>query len=556
VNRPRAVLRRLDAWAALVLGILVALGVIILVATPGPWHVVVRSAPQVRLVAPPPSDVAVFVNGTAQPGRCTGVVWLHMRYDPPSLAFVVVPPELQGGLGAAGFESLARIVRDAGPAAASRALGQTLKVRMGSWAYLDRNSLQTAFPGGLGGTETRTSRARLRALRRAWSAGEPAHSRFALQTSFLREVVGGSSLVGLNLVAFVNYVLAGPGVDTDLTLQGVSAIGTVLKTAPPDAVGVGALPVVNLQRGPYSRWLPQRLALLALRQAFAFDAATPAFRPVVTDRRLPSRVLVLTSESERPLLRAYRDALGRSLRVSAGRQVGVDVVPVATPIAALRVVERRAARPPLAVVVAIGRQRPAAPEGIEQGLRLLLATLRAAGQPAIVSEVPGTAGGAWTKVNQAIDRAAAASGTPLSPVAPLLTSPMAAVRPADVRLYARWAGLNAGALVRAVQPAYFAPDLLSTRSDFDYYQRTRTSVAVTGAEAIRVARQAASVANLGFGAVAGRPGDVPLTTHRALYYRPAAVLPALILAGELQLTGGVVTASPPPRSTDLALTVP
>jgi hypothetical protein len=556
VNRLRAVPRRLDAWAALVLGILVALGVIILVATPGPWHVVVKSAPQVRLVAPPPADVAVFVNGTSRPGRCTGVVWLHVSYDPPSLVCVVVPAELQGRLAGAGFEPLARIVRDAGPAVASKALGEALEVRIGSWVYLDRSSLQTAFPGVLRSVDSRSSRARLRVLSRAWSAGEPARGRFALQTSFLRRVVETSSWTDLNLVAFVNYVLAAPSVDTDLTLQGVSAIGTVLKTAPPGGIEVGALPVVELYRGPYSRWMPQRLGLLALRQAFAFQVATPIYRPVVSGQRLESRVLVLTSAADRPLLSAYRAAFMNVLRDSAGRRVNVDVVPVASPVAALPVVEGQMARPPLAVVVAIGRQRPAAPQGIEQGLRLLLAALRSAGQPTVVSEVPVTNDGSWAAVNRAIDRAAAASGTPLSPVAPLLATSGAAAGPLDALVYARWAELNAKALVRAIQPAYFAPGLPSTRMGFDYFQRTTTSVAVTGPDATLAAVQAASVANLGYRAVAALPKDLPVVGHRILFYKPQAMGPALILAGELHLQGGAVTASPPPPSTDLALVLP
>jgi hypothetical protein len=556
VNRLRAVLRRLDAWAALVLGVLVALGVIILIATPGPWHVVVKSAPRVRLVAPPPADVAVFVNGTTKPGRCTGVVWLHARYDFPSLACVVVPAELQGRLAGAGFETLAQIVRDAGPAAASKALGEALKVKMGSWVYLDRSGLQTAFPGVFGSTNPRSSRARLRAFRHAWNAGEPAQGRFALQTSFLRRVVETSSWTELNLVAFVNYVLAAPAVDTDLTLQGVSAIGTVLKTAPIGAIQVGALPVVDLHRGPYSRWVPQRLPLLALRQAFVFNATTPVFRPVVSERLLRSRVVVLTSKAARPFLYAYQTSLERALWGSAGRRVDVQVVPVASPTAGLAVVEGSTGRPPLAVVVAIGRQRPAAAKGIEQGLRLLLAALRSVGQPTVVSEVPVTDDGAWAEVNKAIDRAATASGTPLSPVAPLLATSGPTTASLDAGLYARWARLNARALVRAVQPAYFAPGLPSTLTGFDYYQRTTTSVAVGGTDATLVATQAASVANLGFHTVTAPAGTLPTVDRRTLSYRPPAMRPAFILAGELHLPGSAVTASPPPSANDITVAVP
>ena len=556
MNRPRAVLRRLDAWAALILGILVTLGVIILVATPGPWHVVVRSASQVRLAAPPPSDIAVFVNGTSTPGRCTGVVWLHLRYDAPLLACTVVPAELDCRLQGAGYERLARIVRDAGPAAASRALGDALRVKMESWVYLGRGTLRAAFPSFFENADTRLSRARLRALARAWSGGGAAQSRFAMQTGFLRRAVDGSSWTDLNLVAFVNYVLAAPNVDSDLSLQGASAIAAVLKTAPPYRVSVGALPAVELRCGRYRRWLPARRALLALRQAFAFDASVPEFRPVFYRRRLPSRVLVLTSPAAPAQLRAYEAALERALRDSAGRRVAADVVPVATAVAALPIVAGLPERPPLAVVVAIGRQRPAAPEGIEQGLRLLLEALAAAGQPTLVSEVPVSDDAVWAEVNGAIAGAAAASGTPLSPVAPLLERAGLGGVPLDAELFSRWATLNAQALVRAVQPGYFAPALLSTRSGFDYYQRTKTSVAVAGPDPAEVVQQAASVANLGFAATVGRAEDMPAAGYRALYYRPTALRPALILAGELGLPGVAVTASPPPSSTDLSVVLP
>lgn len=556
MNRLRAVLRRLDAWAALVLGILVALGVIILLATPGPWHVVVTSTPQVRLVAPPPSDVAVFVNGTSSPRRCTGVVWLHLRYDVPSLSCMVVPAELDGRLAGAGYGPVKRIVHDAGPAAASQALGRALGVKMGAWVYLSRNALMAAFPGSVGATATLPSRAQVRAAWQAWGGAGAAAPRFAAQTSFLRRAVSDSSWVDLNLVAFVNYVLAAPDLDTDLRLQGASAIATVLKTATPDRIVVGALPAEELWCGRYRRWVPQPHALLALRQSFAFEASVPVFRPTVSQRRLPQRVLVVTSPARAGVLRAYRAGLERALRDSSGRRVTVDVVPVSSAIAALPLVERSATLPPLAVVVAIGRQRPAVPQGIEQGLRLLLDALAAAGQPALVSEVPTAGGGPWAAVNKAIDTAAAASGTPLSPVAPLLPRLASYGSSLDERLVTRWASLNAQALMRAVEPAYFAPALLSTRSGFDYYQRRTTSVSVIGSDPSVVARQAASVANLGFATVLGRPGDMPAVGYRALYYRPTALRPALILAGELHLPEVAVTASPPPSSTDLALVVP
>jgi hypothetical protein len=554
VNRLRAVLRRLDAWAALVLGILVALGVIILLATPGPWHVVVSSAPQVRLIPPPPSDVVVFVNGTSTPGRCTGVVWLHLAYDVPALTCVVVPAELDVEVPGAGYAPVAAVVRDAGPAAASNALGGTLGVKMDAWALLGRDALKAAFPASVAAAGTTLSgRARVRAAWRAWDRSEAPAKRFAAQTAFLNRAVSDSSWVDLNLVAFVNYVLGAPSVATDLGLQGASAIATALKTAAPYNIAVGALPAEELRCGAYRRWVPQRRALLALQQSFAFDASVPVFPAVVARHRLSPRVLVVTSPARAGLLGAYRSGLEKALARSAGRPIAVEIVPVASAIAALPVVERAVSDPSLAVVVAVGRQRPAVPEGIEQGLRVLLDALAKAGQPALVSEIPVTVGGRWPQVNRAIDTAASASGTPLSPVAPLLGP---AGRTVDAALYSRWARLNAAALVRAVEPAFFGPDLLSTRSGFDYYQRTRTTVTVAGPAPAGVTREAASVANLGFRAVRSASEDLPAAGYRALYYRPAQARAAFILADELGLPDVAVTASPPPPSGDLALVLP
>lgn len=66
MNRLRALARRLDPWTALVLGGLLAMGVVILLATPGPWQRVVGEEPPVRLEAPAPDDVALFVMGAGE----------------------------------------------------------------------------------------------------------------------------------------------------------------------------------------------------------------------------------------------------------------------------------------------------------------------------------------------------------------------------------------------------------------------------------------------------------------------------------------------------------
>ena len=147
----RAVLARLDPWAALLLGVLLALGVIILLATPGPWHKVVGAAPAVQLTPPEPKDIAVFALGGID-GACTGIVWLHVDQVRPSLTAVVLAPETQGFVPGASFMPLRRIVDDVGPGVAATALGQALDVSMEAWITLDGEALRLVLgPRSLAG---------------------------------------------------------------------------------------------------------------------------------------------------------------------------------------------------------------------------------------------------------------------------------------------------------------------------------------------------------------------------------------------------------------------
>jgi hypothetical protein len=125
VNRLRAAARRLDPWAALLLGGLLAMGVVILLATPGPWQRVVGQEPPVRLEAPAPDDVALFVMG-GRGGSCSGVVWLHLDSEKKALAAVVVAPRISGFSPTDGYAPVAAIAGSAGPGAAAAALGPAL----------------------------------------------------------------------------------------------------------------------------------------------------------------------------------------------------------------------------------------------------------------------------------------------------------------------------------------------------------------------------------------------------------------------------------------------
>ncbi len=161
----RAVLGRLDAWAALLLGVLVALAVVILLAMPGPWHKVVKAGPDLR--SSPPADVVVFASG-APGGRCNSIVWLHITDRPSAVTAVVIAPDTQGFVPGAGLTPLRRAVDEAGPAAAAAALGRTVGVRMDAWIALDRQALRLVTDPMLPPAEGLIARIRLRASKATW----------------------------------------------------------------------------------------------------------------------------------------------------------------------------------------------------------------------------------------------------------------------------------------------------------------------------------------------------------------------------------------------------
>ncbi|HMK91394.1 MAG TPA: hypothetical protein VK576_00195, partial [Thermoleophilia bacterium] len=134
----RAVWRRLDAWSALLLGVLLTLGVIILFAAPGPWHRVAPGATPHPPLAPPapPNDIALFVvQGSAR--RCSGVLWLHIDYTLPRFTAVVVPAGLTCVQPKAGFQPLDQIADESGAAVAASSLGGALGVKMDAWVTVE-----------------------------------------------------------------------------------------------------------------------------------------------------------------------------------------------------------------------------------------------------------------------------------------------------------------------------------------------------------------------------------------------------------------------------------
>ncbi len=228
----RAALRRLDPWAALVLGGLLAMGVVILLATPGPWQRVVGTQPPVRLEAPAPDDVAVFVMG-GRSGSCSGVIWLHLDSERHALAAVVVAPRISGFSPTDGYAPVAAIAGSAGPSAAAEALGGALGVSMDAWIALDRKALDLAVEPMFPMSEVRAARSRYREARAAWRGRGGAEHAWATQYESLRVALPRVAFERLGVVAFSNYVLGFGFVRSDLTLQGATSLAEAIKEVDP-----------------------------------------------------------------------------------------------------------------------------------------------------------------------------------------------------------------------------------------------------------------------------------------------------------------------------------
>ena len=423
----RAVPRRLDPWAALLLGVLVTLGVIILLATPGPWHRVVPAVATHPPLAPPPPprDIAVFVNGPRLEG-CAGVVWLHIDYTQSRFTAVVVTPALTCLLPGAGLQPLDEIVDQAGPKVGAQALSARLGVKLGAWITIDPLAVRAALPGFFTAA-TKLVHPRPVPLVGVWSLRQPPDKALQRQERYLRLILKDGSVAELNLVGFVNYVIGSTDVSTSLKLQAVSAIGAALNLAEAGDLVTTSLPVTVERRGHYQRWLPVPDALLALRQSFAFDAASPVYPATVAARPAGRTVVVLTSPLGRRTAR-YRTAFQAELRRYGVRGVRVELRACAGPGGASRALDFGRARPPLGVVIAVGRSVAGTMSATRTGavLAAALAGVRVAALPAIVSEVPA----APAALNDTIAARATAAGLPLAPVAAALAAPAATGSPA------------------------------------------------------------------------------------------------------------------------------
>ena len=535
-------MRRLDPWAALLLGGLLAMGVVILLATPGPWQKVVGKQPPVRLEAPTPDDVAVFVMG-GRGGACSGVLWLHLDAERNSLAAIVVAPRVSGFSPTDGYAPVAAIADGAGPSAAAAALGGALGVSMDAWVALDRKASDLAIQAMFPANEPRAARTRYREARSAWRGLGGDTTAWATQYSSLRVALPQVPFDELGVVAFSNYVLGFGFVRSDLTLQGATSLAEALRDVDVGRVEVRAAPVVVERSRGGEVWHADASRVEPLRQSLAMGIRPPETGKIVTTRTRAARVLVVAPLS-RVRAAQYAEEVRRRLARSAGGPIDVTLVAGADDRLAFRAARELDRRPALAVLVA----PPASSDAAAAALTQVCAMLRNRRQEAVVSgPLPAGAGSAGS--NDALAAAVADGRLPVSWL-PADATPDAAEGNGRRALLAA-ARDNVQTLVRACWPGTLAPDLSSTRLDFAFVAARHTGVGIFSASDASSAALLARLRLWGFpGArLATEDGGwEPPVTGRAVFYQPGAHRAALALAGDLGLPArSVVKVDDSPR---------
>jgi len=537
VSYLRAVLRRLDPWAALLLGVLLTLGVVILLATPGPWQRVVGQEPPVRLEAPAPDDVALFVLG-GRAGACTGVVWLHLDPAQHALSAVVVASRVSGFSPGDGAAPLAEVVDAAGPSVGAAALGSALGVSMDVWVTLDRSSLERVVQPMFPMTDVRAVRTRYREARAAWRGRGGAESAWATQYETLRAALPRVAFSELGLVAFSNYVLGFGSVESNLTLEGATSLGEALQEVDPARISVRAAPVIAERCRGGEVWRMDASSIEPLRQSLAIGLTPPETGDLVTRRRRPARVLVVAALPHASAAR-YAAEVSARLDRSAGAPVEVTLVAGADDGLAFRAARELDARPALVVLVAPAPSSPRATAAVAK----VGTMLRNRDQEAVVAgPLPAsTSAAAGSAARKQLQTALIETGLPVS------WSPVA-VQP-DAGIVARRYGLddaaraNVQTLVRAGWPGTLAPGLRSTRLGFAFVAARHTGVGVVTASDERASAVLGRLRLWGFsgGRLTQEDGGWrPDQLGPAIYFRPGSRAAAAALAGDLGVPPGSV----------------
>ncbi len=520
-----AVLKGLDPWAALLLGVLVSLTVVILLATPGPWQKVVGLTPAARAL--PPENIAVFVQGGTN-RQCTGVVWLHADHRRVSLTATVLAPRTQGQVSGGGYVPLHRLVDDLGPQAAAQALGQILDVELDAWVVLDRDALRLAVPTMFSGGQERPRLALYREAAKAWRGQKSLASAWPSQYGTLSQALPQIAFEDLNVVAFANYVLAFGIMQNELDLQAATSVASTLRALRPARIRVRSCPVLVERCEDGTAWSLRRDAVDDLRHTLAVGLTPPQYEPVVTVQRRHARVLIIAPDGT-----LDRDAYEREARRLLRQSSGVDIAvrSLTAPPAALaeRVESELAEWQPLAVLVApSAADRTGATARATEELALLLQRLR---QPAVVSaplDVPSKSGAATS--SGGVAEAVAATGLPVSALPGGVTrgsiSSAATARGA--------ARANVQTLVRACWPSTLAPGLASTRAGFSYAAAGIPQVGVLADTGMTGADEVERLRLWGYQAQALSPWQ-PEEATPGLYYRSGFRRAALALGGDLGL---------------------
>ncbi len=546
MNWLRAALRRLDPWAALLLGGLLAMGVVILLATPGPWQKVVGKEPPVHLEAPAPDDVAVFVMA-GRASSCSGVLWMHVDAERHALTAVVVAPAVSGFSPTDGFAPISAIADSAGPGTAAAALGGALGVSMDAWVALDRAATDLAVQAMVPMNDVKAARIRYRAARAAWRGRGSLRSTWTTQYETLRVALPQVQFQDLGVVAFANYVLGFGFVRSDLTLQGVTSLGEALRDANRSRVEVRAAPVIVERSRGAEVWQVDASAIEPLWRSLATGIVPPENDRFVTVRERVARVLVVAPFARRSAQR-YAAQVSAALEASAAAPVRVTAVWGVDMRLAFRAARELDRRPALAVLVApAGEGSPA--------VQKVYAMLRGRRQQAVASgPLPGATSGPG-----AANAAAAAGRLPVSwlpDVQPAGASSAGSTGATGMSL-ATAAQDNVQTLVRACWPGALAPRLRSTALGFTFIEARHTGVGVLGTSQPAMAGMLQKLRLWGF--PAGRltlddGGWQPPAQGPLLCYRPGSGMAAAALAGDLGLSPQrVVKAGDSPRRLVLVL---
>lgn len=506
--RPAA--RVLDAWGALLVGVAVVLGVIILLATPGPWRDVV-GAPPASAPETSPRDVALFVRGGAEGDDCTAAVWLHVEHEQPSLTAVVVPVQTQVAVPGAGFDRLCRVVRLFGPEAATAALGDALGVSFAGSVSLSAEGLSVAVPTMFPSGDSRLERRQRRAALRAWAGRGDASAVFHRQTEQLAEALPRVPLESLSVVAVANYALGSELAESDLDLQQATALARSAREVPAHAVAVRALPVVRETRGEGVFWRPRDGAADRLGYALRLGLRPPRTAVAITTVERSGGVLVALPAGLGAMAGAeFTEGLHAAVAETAGPGIDVTTVRYGWAGSVDALAATVTASQPLAVVLVSdtwgagdaedtgeAKQRLAATLGCAAVLRRLYQPtvlvspvaavregddvetadeLQRTGLPVVTVGVPGGGGATVASVGP----------SPAETVSPAGSASAAAGAAATAAgLAADWSDAGAAAAaaaVRACWPAVLAPQVPATVRGVTFAERRTVELAVLDGE--------------------------------------------------------------------------